>query len=229
MTMRIPVDEQRPAPAVDFAAYGVEFSWRGHRWLDFFEHSDDGPMWALWLGHGTPEGDGGIRVGTLPRARYDEMFSPRSDDHLEPVAFSGAFSLVNHTLPNLKVPRPEGLLPALVRHAEQAAHRHAGWPRYRWEVDGRPVDAAVWGFAGGWTGFVGDLDEAYLVAVGIGVPAEGLRLTTIADGAAYGMDLGAPPSLAELNVRRQEHPETVLPTPNPDAFHPDQLALGTEA
>ncbi|SFP52939.1 hypothetical protein SAMN05421810_102861 [Amycolatopsis arida] len=218
-----PAGEQVSPPA-DFPVYGLDERWRGPRWLDFFEGRPGDPVWAVWLGHREAEGDHGVRVGTLPRERYDEVMSPRGGDTRVPVAFSAAFGLVNLTLPDGSVPRPEGLIPALVEHAERQAKRHREWPRVAWEVDGRWAQAAVWSFADAWAGFTDVLEDAYLVAVGIGVQPEGLRLVPAA-GAEYGVDLAAPLDPGELTLMRRARPEAWLPPPRRDGYHPDQLAL----
>ncbi|PRX50487.1 hypothetical protein B0I33_102609 [Prauserella shujinwangii] len=215
---------------MDFAVYGLDRTFQGPRWLDFFESPPGEPAWALWLGHRLRDTEHGVRVGTFPRKRYEQAMCPNGGDPLAKVAFSGAFGLVNLTLPDSSVPRPDGLILALVEHAENQASRHAEWRPKMWEADGEPVPAKVLYFAGAWAGFTDALDEVYVVAIGIGIPPEGLRLTRVTDGTPYGADLTAPLSLAELGRKKSLRPEAWLPPPRRDAFHPDQLALApTEA
>ncbi|WP_199431516.1 hypothetical protein [Qaidamihabitans albus] len=216
---------EQVSPPVDFPVYGLDWSVRGPRWLDFFEGRPGEPTWALWLGHRVEGGESGVRVGTLPRERHDQVMCPNGGDPLAEVAFSGAFGLVNLTLPDSSVTRPDGLILALVEHAEAQAKRHAEWQPVTWEVEGRPARARVLHFAGAWAGFTDVLDDVYLVAIGIGVEAEGLRLVQVSNAAAYGTDFAAPLSLAELGRQKSTRPETWLPPPRRDAFHPDQLAL----
>ncbi|WP_216213924.1 hypothetical protein [Amycolatopsis aidingensis] len=213
------------SPPPDFPVYGLDQAWQGPRWLDFFEAKQGAPAWALWLGHRAEDGSGGVRIGTLPRSRYDATFTPRGGDNLAPVAFSAAFGLVNLTLPDAAVQRPDGLIPALVEHAEQQAKRHAEWRRVTWDVEGTPVRAAVWRFAGAWAGFTDALGGTYLVAVGIEVQPEGLRLSRFPGSKEHGIDLDAPLDLVELGRQRHERPDTWLPPPRRDSFHPDQLAV----
>lgn len=212
------------APAADFALYGLDSSVESVRWLDFFESSDGSPAWAVWLGHRTSD-DSALRTGTFPRGRYTDVMCPRGGDPLAEVAFGAAFGLVNLTLPETSVPRPPGLIEALVRHAEQQAQHYDKWRSALWDVDGTSTRALVWNFAGAWAGFTDSRDDDFIVAIGIGIEPDGLVLSEIKDGAPYGVDLGADLDLGELGRQRHERPDTRLPPPQPDHFHPDQRAL----
>ncbi len=210
---------------VDFQAYGLDEKFHGFRWVDFFEGLPGRPPWALWLGHRKPDTDGGVRVGTLPKQRYESVMCPNGKDPLAEVAFSGAFGVVNVTLPDSSVPRPDGLIPALVEHAEQQARRYADWPIVWWSIEGAEVRARVWRFAGGWAAFSTALDDVYLVAVGAGMEPQNLSFEPITDDSAYGIDLSAPLDLGELGRQKSVRPEAWLPPPRRDGFHPDQLAF----
>lgn len=237
------VREPRPVP-VDFPVYGLHPRIPGPRWVDFFEGGSGGPAaqdddagvvselgeagqapWALWLGQRLADTERGLRIGSMPRSRYERAMCPGGGDPLAEVAFGAAFGLVNLTLPDSSVPRPDGLIESLLAHAEQHARRYEKWKRVTWRVDGMSVRARIWEFAGGWTGFTGDLDDSYVAVIGIGVAAEGLSLARVTDPKAYGVDFSAPISLADLGKHRATRPEAWLPPPRRDAFHPEQLAL----
>jgi hypothetical protein len=210
---------------VDFPVYGLDETFRGIRWVDFFEGLPGRPPWALWLGHRESDSDNGIRVGTLPKQRYEAIMCPNGKDPLVEVAFSGAFGVVNVTLPDSTVTRPEGLIPALVEHAEHQARRYLEWPIVWWRIEGAQVRARVWHFAGGWAAFSTALDDAYLVAVGVGVEPADLAFEPVKDGAAYHADLSAPLNFTELGRQKSARPQAWLPPPRRDGFHPDQLAF----
>lgn len=235
----------RPVP-VDFPVYGLHPRIPGPRWVDFFEGGSGGPAapdadadadvvselgeagrapWALWLGQRLADTERGLRIGSMPRLRYERAMCPGGGDPLAEVAFGAAFGLVNLTLPDSSVPRPDGLIESLLAHAEQHARRYEKWKRVTWRVDGMSVRARIWEFAGGWTGFTGDLDDSYVAVIGIGVAAEGLSLARVTDPKAYGVDFSAPISLADLGKHRATRPEAWLPPPRRDAFHAEQLAL----
>lgn len=219
--------DEHASPPVDFPLYGLDWSFDSVRWLDFFEARNGSPAWAVWLGHRGAE-DAGARIGTFPKRRYTEVMCPRGGDPCADVAFSAAFGLVNLTLPDSSVPRPEGLIPELVMHAEEQAKRYADWRTAVWHVDGAPIPASVWNFAGAWAGFSDSRADAFVVAIGIGVEPDELRLATVGEGHPYSVDLHAPLDLADLGRRRYERPQAWLPPPRRDGFHPDQLALVPE-
>ncbi len=210
---------------VDFQVYGLDETFQGMRWVDFFEGLPGKPPWALWLGHREPDSGNGVRVGTLPRQRYEAVMCPNGKDPLVEVAFSGAFGVVNVTLPDSSVARPDGLIPALVEHAEAQARRYAEWPIVWWRIEGAQVRARVWHFAGGWAAFSTALDDAYLVAVGVGLEPADLAFEPVEDGATYHIDLSAPLNFTELGRQKSTRPQAWLPPPRRDGFHPDQLAF----
>ncbi|WP_157596713.1 hypothetical protein [Saccharomonospora saliphila] len=215
---------EKTSSVVDFDVYGLDDGFEGARWVDFFEGLPGRPPWALWLGH-RESGGGGVRVGTLPRVRYEAVMCPNGKDPLVEVAFSGAFGVINVTLPSTTVPRPEGFIPALVEYAEKQAKGYADWPEVWWTIEGEPARARVWHFAGGWAAFSAEPAESYLVAVGVGMDPDGLALAPVLDDSLYDADLTAPLDFAELGRRKSVRPEAWLPPPRADGFHPDQLAF----
>lgn len=236
-------DGALPGPvAVDFPVYGLHPGIPGPRWVDFFEGGNGRPAepdagavsdlgetehspWALWLGQRLADTERGLRVGSMPRLRYERAMCPGGGDPLAEVAFGAAFGLVNLTLPDSSVPRPHGLIESLLAHAEQHARRYEKWEHVTWWVDGMSVRARIWEFAGGWTGFTGDLDDSYVAVIGIGVAPDGLSLARVTDPKSYGVDFSAPISLLDLGRHRATRPEAWLPPPRRDAFHPEQTAL----
>lgn len=215
--------EQRVS-AVDFPVYGLD-RFDGTRWIDFFEGLPGESPRALWLGHRKQAAADGIRVGTLPRHRYAEAMCPGGNDPLAAVAFSGAFGLVNLTLPNGSASRPDGLISALVHHAEQQAACYERWPAVQWDVDGTSVQANIWYFAGAWSGFTPVHNDVHLVAIGIGIKPDDLSLTRVADSAAYGIDFAAPLDIEEVGRYKRSCSEAYLSPPRGDSLHPDQIAL----
>jgi len=222
--MRMSTVDEVVTAAVDFPLYGIDQQFDCVRWLDFFESRHGHPAWAVWLGHRAAD-DTGVRIGTFPRQRYAEVMCPRGGDVRAAVALSAAFGLVNLTLPDSSVARPQGLIPELVKHAERQAERYSEWRTAVWHVDGQPAPAAVWNFAGGWAGFSDGLDAAFVVAVGLGVEPDELHIGTVNDGSAYGVDLRKPLDLHMVGKQRYDCPQAWFPPPRRETFHPDQLAL----
>src|SRR5699024_12007348 len=88
-----------------------------------------------------------------------------------------------------------------------------------WHIDGRPVRASVWNFAGAWAGFSDGLDTEFVVAVGIGLEPDELHMSAITEGSSYGVDLGAQLDPAALSRLRHELPLAWLPSPRRQTFH----------
>lgn len=209
---------------VDFTVYGLDAKFSGVRWVDFYEGTPGSAPWALWLGHRLSRSDRGVRVGTFRRQRYIDAMCRNGRDPLAEVAFSGAFGLVNLTLPDTSVPRPDGLIGALVEHAEKQSKRYMKWSTAWWDVAGNMARARVLHFAGAWAGFTEAVQDAYVVAIGIGIGADDLRLVPV-EGGPYGTDFRRRLDFAELGRLRSVRPDAWLPPPRRDGFHPDQLAL----
>ncbi len=211
------------SPPVDFPIYGLDGTWNGTRWLEFFEGRIGDPAWGVWLGHRL--GTGAVLVGTLPRERYDRIAVGLDADRLAEIASSGTFKLINLTLPDASVPRSAGMIPSLLNHAEQNAKEFAGWPRIDWLVDGRRVSASVWRFGGAWTAFTDDLPDSYVIAVGVNIEPGSLILAQVKNGQSYGVDLAANLDVDDLNKRVSARPDAVWLNPNRNGFHPDQLLV----
>jgi hypothetical protein len=202
------------SPPVDFPLYGLD-AWDGPRWLETFDGELGTPTWAVRLGHqrGT---DTYVGVATLPRERYDRLCGADRSE----VALFGTFWLINLTLPDPGLPRPDGFLRDLVSLSEVAGTRHADWPQVRWSVG----EASVWRFAGGWTGFA-VLDDVYVVVAAFGLEPNGLRFAVVPDGAPYGFDLAAPLRTTDLPAARERTGPAAPARLNTDAWHADHGAL----
>lgn len=211
-----------PSPPVDFPLYGLDRDWPGLRWLDFYGGALGTPTTDVWLGHRSTDGEVAVRVGSFPRQRFEATHSQEVAGEL---AFAGAVALVNMTLPQRVEAGLPGLNRALVRHADEQCHAHADWPRARWSVDGTPVTAAVWRFAGAWLGITDALPQVYLAVIGFGVVPEGLPLARVTDGTPYGMDLAQPLSADLLQMQHERLPAVVWPLPDQYGYHPDHLAV----
>jgi hypothetical protein len=214
-----------PSPSADFPVYGLDASWPGTRWLESFGDAIGDPLHWVSLGHLGPDGGSLILVETHSRARTDAMVAPSGGAPLAHVAQRAAFTLVNLTLPALSVPRPEGMLRALVDHAEERGGGYPAWPRARWRVDDAAVTARAWRFAGGWAA-VSEAVDVYLAVAGVGADPDGLSLGNIADGGAYRFRLDQPLHPDVMAASRAARPGgDELPWPQPGQWHDDQLRL----
>jgi hypothetical protein len=214
-----------PARPVTFPVYGLEASWSGSRWLDGFgDRVGDEVRWVR-LAHQSMETGALIMVETSSRPLTDSEAARPGEPSPQSVAFAASVVLLNLTLPAQSVPRPPGILRALVANADARSRRYAEWPPVSWRVDGTEVAARAWRFAGGWAAFSDSVDGVYLAAAGVGTGPDGLALAALGDGSTYGVDLGQPLHprvIAASGAARADGAR--LPPQRPD-WHADQVRL----
>lgn len=198
------VDHNDPSsPPIAFPVYGLDALWLGERWFNYHQGRNGDRAWAVGLGHRAADGTGGIIVSTLRRSHYD---AARTDDPLVEIALDGAIRLGNAMLPGVDVPRPQGLLKALVDHMQHQSGHYRDWAVARWQVDGSPVTGPILNFADGWMTFTGAVPDVYLSVLGVNVPAtSSLDAISVVDLREYG-----------------PNPEA---WPSGEVLHPDFLAL----
>jgi hypothetical protein len=213
------------SPAVDFPVYGIDGSTDGARWLDGFgDRIGDEVRWVR-LGHQSLGPGAEIMVDTHSRPLVDAQAARTRRPALESVAFGTGIVLVNLTLPANSVPRPPGLLRALVKHAAQRGERYAEWTPVSWRVNDGPVPARAWRFAGGWAAVSDAVDGVYLAAAGSGGDPDGMALATLRDGHGYGFDLDQPlhPDVIAASGAARAGGERFRPQRG--EWHADQLGL----
>ncbi len=216
----------RPSPPADFPVYGLDAAWPGTRWLESFGDAIGDPVRWVSLGHLGPGGGALILVETNSRARTDAMVAPSGRPPLSDVAQRAATTLVNLTLPVLSVPRPDGMLRALVNHAEERGGGYATWSPVSWRVDGAAVTARAWRFAGGWAAVSDAVADVYLAVASVGADPDGLSLGLIADGGAYHFRRDQPLHPDVMAASRAARPGgDELPWPQPGQWHDDQLRV----
>lgn len=226
-------------PPAGFPVYGLDSPFPGPRWLELFGDPPDGsPTWVS-LNHLSADSRSLVNVTThVHRARgnprsysvpTDEQAAEQGRSALMSVAGQCTVRLVNQTLPVLPLTRPPGFLRALAGLSTEAANAYSAWAFTDWQVDGRPVQAPMWRFAGGWTGFTGAAAGVYLVVVGTGPGAEpgGLSFAPLRDGSSYHFDLREPLSFEVVNAAAGAAGVPVGSDPpwQRQDWHPDQLQL----
>jgi len=213
------------SPPADFPVYGLDPSWPGARWLDSFgDRIGDQVRWVR-LAHQNPETGAVILVETHHRPLTAAEAAPAGERALRSASFAAAFLLVNLTLPADSVPRPPGLLHALVDHAEERSRQHQEWLPVSWEVDGVVVPARVWRFADGWAAFSDAVDGVYLAAASSGGDPGGLALARLADGRAYTFSLDEPLHPGVIQESSAAITGDKLIRPERQDWHPDQARL----
>jgi hypothetical protein len=226
-------------PPAGFPVYGLVSALSGPRWLELFGDPPDGsPTWVS-LNHLSEDGLSLVNVTTHLhrvegnprgyRVPTDEQAAEQGRSPLQSVAEQGTNGLIGRTLPVRRQPRPPGFLRALVDRQAEAASAYASWPTADWLVDGIPVKAPVWRFAGGWTAFTDAAVGVYLVVVGIGLGAEpeGLSFAPLRDGRSYHFNLAEPLSFDVVRAAAEAAgvPDGSDPPWEHHDWHPDQLQL----
>jgi hypothetical protein len=214
-----------PSPAVDFRLYGMERSWPGARWIELFGDAVGDPVRWVSLGHRSPDGESLVYVETFSRSYTDASAATSGEAPLQDVAFDAAVLLINATLPVDSLPRPAGLIKAIVDHANERSSQYTRWPQVRWQVDGVAVVARVWWFAGGWAAVSDVVEDAYLAAVGVGINPDGLSLAMLENGDAYHFGLDQPMHPPVMIASHAARTDGDPPPPWRAEWHPDQLQL----
>jgi hypothetical protein len=213
------------SPPARFPLWGLDGSLAGPRWLDGVGDGIGEEVRWVRLAHARQETGEQIAVETHSRPLTDAVAARTGEAALASVSFGAAVVLINLTLPDMSVPRLEGLNRALVSHAEEWSKRYAEWTPVTWQVDGTPVLARAWEFAGGWAAFSDALDHVYLAAIGSGGSPDGLALARVRDASAYHFDLEQP-----VDVRTFQAASDAAWADHEQAWqhsdwHPDQLRL----
>jgi hypothetical protein len=210
------------SPPVDFPVYGLDASWHGSRWLDYYSAVDQERAWAIGLGHRSAESSSAIVVSTLRQDHYIPVHG--ETDPLIEVAFQSALRLGDASLPVFDTARPPGMLKALVAHMDQQARRYRDWPVAQWRADGNLITAPVLKFAGGWMTFTDRIPNAYVSMFSFENPLDSsINVTKSVDLKDYGFSHESRLSAELQKESRERYPNAGL---NPrDGYHSDLLAL----
>jgi hypothetical protein len=221
-------------PPVTFPVYGVATRvWPGPRWFHSAESEAGGALSTVTLRHG---------MDSWPNCGANSWLSVESVDvpNLLGSAYgrrSAAAVMAHRGLLHLvnQVPAPE-VPPQLSDRfwrrvlnnvVEPRSADWGSWPISSWTVDGRPIQARVLQFGGGWTGFAEVAASSGVIVNGAGIEPAELELETVTDGASYGFDLAAPIT-ADTAIRAREAAlggDDEAPDWDPSVVHPDMLAL----
>jgi hypothetical protein len=216
--------EISPSPPVTFPVYGLDGTWSGSRWLGNFGDRIGDEVRSVGLAHQSTQTGALIMVDSYSRPLTDAQAARAGQSPLQLVAFAASVVLVNLTLPAQSVPRPPGILRALVNNADARSRQYAQWSVVRWRVDGWPVAARGWRFAGGWAAFSDSVDGVYLAAAGsAGTDPDGLAFGLLHDGLAYGFDLDQPLHPSVIAASSAAGGERIPPPPR--HWHADQVRL----
>jgi hypothetical protein len=188
-------------PPFDFPLYGLDTSWTGPRWLDFFEGKAGSPSWGAWLGHGhdadRARGDEWVIVGSFPVRRSAEVQLQPGETFQHYLASVATLVLFNDS--------EEG--PARL---ETEPDRWAAWPSRYLRADGRSVSAHFLERGNAWAAFITGLREVGLVIHASGIAVEEMALVEVTDSSSYHFNSDEPLDYADvLYASRQAAFESV--------------------
>jgi hypothetical protein len=215
----------RPSPPVDFTVYGLDESWHGARWLESFGDAIGDPVHWVSLGHQGQDGTSFVLVETQSRACADALAAASGQPPMRNVAQRAAATLMNLTLPVTSLPRPDEMLRALALHAGEHGGGYAQWSPASLRVDGAPVTARAWRFAGGWAAISDGVDDVYLAVTCLGAHPGGLALGRLADGGAYHFRLDGPLHPDVMAASRAARTGGDGLAPRRQGWHDDQLRV----
>lgn len=204
------------ALAPDFTLYGLDESWVGARWIAGMS-GPGGPVVTFGLSHVDADYSRGVTVRTIDRHRYDSWQSGARRDPEDAVAEEAVDDLLATTWPAPVIMDAADWLDEVAEYAAARARDRHSWDQVSWRVDGVPVAAACWRFAGAWTGFTTEVPGTYVVITAVNVDPE-IGLRSLADAAPYGFQLGADITIAQMAIGGP------LPNPNRNGFHADHHA-----
>lgn len=214
------------APAVDFEIFGLDESWQGARCLDNFRGVSGQPPTELWLCHLSTDRRSGVRVGTIHSGRNDAEAMQKGTERRDVAATRGIYALVDLTIPNAEgwkaSPPPAGFSKYLV---SQFGDVNQWNETVSWEINRERFSVPVWRFAGAWVGLCDALADVYLVLVGVGVDADGLRIVAVPDGTPYRLELDQTLDRGWASRQDRDWYDTAIRRPNPDRFHSDYQKL----
>jgi hypothetical protein len=219
-------EELQTSPPIQFPLYGLDADRPGVRWLDGYGDALGDDVRWIGLAQGDPGADELIMVETFSRSLTNSLHVRGGEPPLKSVSFAAAVTLVNLTLPDPSVDRPEGLFKAVVDHADTRSRQHADWTPVTWLVDGAPVTALAWEFAGGWAAFSDALPDVYLAISGSTGSPDGIAIDLLKDSRAYHFDLDQPlhPRVIETSAAAALA-DCGRSWPGRADLHPDQLRL----
>jgi hypothetical protein len=170
-------------PPFDFPLYGLDATWTGPRWLDFFEGRAGSPSWGAWLGHGhdpdRKQADDWVIVGSFPVRRSIELQLQPGETFEHYLASVATLVLFNDSV--------EG--PARL---EAEPDRWSEWPSTSVMVDGRSVSGHVVERGSAWAAFITGLDEVGLVIHASGNAGQALSMVEVTDSGAYHFNSDVP-------------------------------------
>jgi len=202
-------------PPLDFSLTGLS-QCLGPRWVTSFEGFPSFGVRSVYLAHSVEDG-GLIVVKTAHRQRWDDdhgggnRTGSEDSDRLrtrnsELFARVLVLFIVDSTRPELQGEDRSyyktGIYPFVDSHAEEWRR----WESAQWSLGEQSLDARVFRFADGWTGFSVDDPDRYIAVAAYNVADTNVRLEEV-DGAAYDFDFSMPFTIEQLRAHTDTKPD----------------------
>jgi hypothetical protein len=227
------VDPQRrydEYPALDFSLVGLSQS-SGTKWVASFDGFPLFGVRSVYLAHSLRDG-GLIVVKTTHRQRWHDERGPESRHAgpeemraraLESFAFVLLLFMVDSAYPELAKEELASYNAGKGTFADRYVQRWQEWEPATWSLGGKTIDARIFRFGDGWTGFTVDDPDRYIAVAAYRVGDTSVRLDDV-DGAAYDFDFSMPFAIKTLRDQSSTKPD-VASLMRAHARHPDHEAV----
>ncbi len=216
-------------PPLDFSLVGLSRC-PGPKWVASF---DGHPMFgvrSVYLAHSL-EGGGLIVVKTAHRQRWDEhrggsrRLNPEEMQahNLEMFAYVLLLFMVDSAHPELQQEDLSSYNAGKGPFADSHAQGWQEWERATWRLGAKTLDARIFRFGDGWTGFSVDDPDRSIAVVAYNVTDTNVHLDEV-DGATYDFDFDLPFTIKDLRGQVEVKPD-VASLMRAHAKHPDHEAV----
>jgi hypothetical protein len=221
-------------PSLDFSLVGVA-QWPGPRWVEFFEGQHGQPVQSVLLAHSDGE-NGLIVVKTAPRPRRARGEGDENPGETNLEAANFAFELLLWTTDSarpaldgdaaLKGEERASYNRGLVTFAEDHGAQWDTWERARWNLGKQNLDARIFRFAHGWTGFSVDDPDRWIGVIAYNVAETTVRLDEV-DGVSYNFDFTKPFGIEDLQAQVGSRPEVESIIRAPVRYPDHEIVIAT--
>jgi hypothetical protein len=217
-------------PPLDFSLVGLSQP-TGARWVASFDGFPTFGVRSVYLAHSLEDG-GLIVVKTAHRQRWHDERGPESR-HASPekmaarareiFAYVLLLFMVDSAYPELTKEELATYNAGKGTFADKYAQRWQEWEPATWSLGGKMIDANIFRFGDGWTGFTVDDPDRYIAVAAYRVADTSVRLDEV-DGGAYDFDFSMPFAIKTLREQGSTKPD-VASLMRARARHPDHEAV----
>jgi hypothetical protein len=215
---------------LDFSLVGLG-QWPGSKWVASFDGHPMVGVRSVYLAHSVEDGRL-IVAKTAPRQRWNddhEGENPRENPeemrarHLETFAYVLVLFMVDSAYPELQEDELFSYNAGKGLFADSHAKGWKEWEPATWRLGQKTLEARIFRFGDGWTGFSVDDPDRYIAVAAYNVTDTNVRLEEV-DGADYDFDFSLPFTLKDLRGQKDTKPH-VARLMRSRKRHPDHDAV----